>query len=100
MKDQRDAFLRPRAFSTARVLAKLDPPWPRRHVREALATAKAIRNDYNRVVVLAAFAPHMPEINRDTAVPDAIAAAETIPDDYARSRVLAALRVESAKRHP
>jgi len=87
-----DTFLRVDGFALARKLSALAPPWPRRPVRSVLAMANAMRNDYYRVLVLAAFAPHMPEIKRDTAAQDAVAAAETIPDDYARARVLAALR--------
>jgi hypothetical protein len=89
---RRDPFLRMDGISLAGILSRKPPPWPRRHVRSVLAMANALRNDYYRVLVLAAFAPHMREIKRETAVSAAVAAAETIPDDYARARVLAALR--------
>jgi hypothetical protein len=95
---RRDPFLRVDGINLARVLSRKPPPWPRRHVRSVLAMANALRNDYYRVLVLAAFAPHMPEIKRDTAVQDSVAAAETIPDDYARARVLAALRTGGTAR--
>src|SRR5271157_3028957 len=56
-------------------------------LRDALAAASAISDEWSRAQVLTELAPHLPE----ALFPDALAAARAISDEWSRAQVLTAL---------